>query len=72
MVVDDCFIQVRMITTTILGVILALVLGERFESFFSGGGDKFLIKIRHDDGSVLIRNCGVIRTSMLRRRLTSK
>jgi hypothetical protein len=54
-----------------LGVIRALVLGEGFERLLSRGGDKLMIRIRHDDGSVITTNysllCDVIWTLTLRK-----
>jgi hypothetical protein len=71
MVVDDGFIQVKVIAATMLSVIRALVLGEGFERLLSQGRDKLMIRIRHDDGSVIIRNysllCDVIWTLTLRK-----
>ena len=71
MVVDDGFIQVRVVAGAILGVIRALVLGEGAERLFGRDGDKSWSRIRHDDGSLITRNCGllcdVVRTLTLRK-----
>ena len=60
MVVDDDFIQVRVVAAAILGVFRALVLGVGAECLFSGDWDKSWSRIRHGDGSLTTRNCGLL------------
>jgi len=44
----------------ILGVIRALVLGVGAKRLFGRDGDKAWSRIRHGDGSLITRNCGLL------------
>ena len=60
MVVDDGFIQVRVVVGATLGVIRALVLVVGTERLFGRDVDTSWSRIRHGDGSLITRNCGLL------------
>ena len=60
MVVDDGFIQVRVVVGAILGAIRTLALGVGAKRLFGRDGDKSWSRIRHGDGSLIARNYGLL------------